>query len=232
MYLSLSQGLFPATFIERPNRFLARAKMGEQEVLAFLADPGRLKELLQPGAEIYLTPKAGPGRKTFFDLALVRYNGVLVSVDSRLPNRIFAQAIKTGGLPEFSGYKIIKPEVKCGESRLDFLLEGEGQPPCYVEVKSVTLVVEGEARFPDAPTLRGARHLEELANLRKQGCRAAVVFLIQREDVLCFAPNEETDPHFAATLRKVVGQGVEAIAYRCKVDFNGVGIIGPVEVKL
>ena len=232
MYLSLPSNLYPATFIERLNRFLVRAKMGEREVLAFLADPGRLKELLQPGAEIYLTPRAGPDRRTTFDVVLVRYDSVLVSVDSRLPNRIFALAVETGELPEFTGYSIVRPEVRVGGSRLDFLLEGEEQLPCYVEVKSVTLVVEGEARFPDAPTARGARHLEELAKLKAQGCRAAVVFLIQREDALRFAPNEDTDPHFAASLRRVVTQGVEIVAYRCRVDLKTVRIMGPVEVTL
>ncbi|HBT46751.1 MAG TPA: DNA/RNA nuclease SfsA [Peptococcaceae bacterium] len=232
MGVPLPEELYAATFLDRPNRFTVRAWCLGSVVQAFLADPGRLAELLQPGTQLYLAPRVAPGRKTEFDVVLVRHGEILVAVDSRLPNKIFAQAVRAGEISEFQGYSNIRPEVKVGPSRLDFLLAGEGRVPCYVEVKSVTLVVGKEARFPDAPTTRGSRHLKELAKLRVQGFRAAVVFLIQRQDAQQFAPNEETDPLFARTLREVAGLGVEVLAYRCQVDIKEIRLSNRVEINL
>lgn len=232
MAVPLPPGLCPAIFEGRLNRFLVRARCGGRMVQAFLADPGRLAELLQPGAQLYLAPRVAPGRKTEFDVVLVRHGEILVAVDSRLPNKVFAQAVRAGEISEFQGYSNIRPEVKVGPSRLDFLLAGKGRVPCYVEVKSVTLVVGKEARFPDAPTTRGSRHLKELEKLKVQGFRAAVVFLIQREDAQHFAPNEETDPLFARTLREAAGLGVEVLAYRCQVDIKAIRLSSRVEINL
>jgi sugar fermentation stimulation protein A len=230
--IPLPEGLCPAIFLERPNRFLIRARHQGRIVWAFLADPGRLVELLRPGAELYLAPHKAPTRRTQFDVVLVRHGGVLVCVDSRLPNKIFAQAVRAGELPEFWGYDCLRPEVKVGHSRLDFLLTGREKVPCYVEVKSVTLVVDQEGRFPDAPTARGRRHLQELMRLKTQGYCAVVVFLIQRGDASRFAPNKETDPLFARTLRLAAGQGVEVLAYRCQVNEKEIVLGGRVEVVL
>lgn len=131
-------------------------------------------------------------------------------VGTKVPNQIMREALSSGEVPEFSGYELVRSEPAYGNRRLDFLLAGEKF--CLVEVKSCTLVRDGIALFPDAPTERGRRHLQELARARQEGYRAGVVFVIQREDAKLFMPNDETDPAFGAALRKVVARGVEPIA--------------------
>lgn len=223
--------LIRAALISRPNRFLAVARldggfdqgaadeMGFHVVEAHIADPGRLEELLVPNARVYLSrARAGKGRvarKTVYDLVLVERDGVLVSVDSRVPNELVYRA---------SVY---------GSSRLDFRLSaasaaalaeppGAGPlPDCFVEVKSATLVQGGMALFPDAPTSRGARHMRELAMAISQGFRAMVIFVVQRVDAVSFAPNVGMDPAFARALRDGVTAGVEIIAVRCDIARSG-----------
>jgi sugar fermentation stimulation protein A len=190
-----------------------------------------MRELLQEGRRVYLSPANGPDRKTSYDLTLVDMDGTLVSVDATLPNRLAAEAVECGTIPEFAGYRLVRREVTFGESRLDLLLEGvEGL--CYVETKSVTLVRGGTAFFPDAPTARGRKHLTSLARAAFERCRAAVVFVVQRADAVSFRPNDDTDPAFGQTLREVVKAGVEAYAYRCCVTLEGAEIAAPVEVLL
>ena len=241
--IKLPAGLVKATFISRPNRFTVIAARDGQRLAAFLADPGRLTELLQPGAELYLAPvPARQGRKTALDVILLRRGDTFISLDSRLPNRLFAAAFQAGRLDPFKTYRKLQAEVRAGASRLDFLLMAEEQggkpareelPPCYVEVKSVTLVAgAGVALFPDAPTSRGTRHLQELMALRSKGYRAAVVFIIQREDAISFAPNEVTDPLFARTLGEAAAAGVEVYAYRCHITQAAAGLGDPVAIKL
>ena len=231
--VELPADLVKATFLSRPNRFTVMAARDGQKLTAFLADPGRLTELLQPGAELYLAPvPAREGRKTAWDVLLLRQGGTYISLDSRLPNRLFAAAFKAGRLAAFQGYHQLLPEVRAGAGRLDFLLRGEGLPPCYVEVKSATLVIGQKALFPDAPTARGTRHLRELIALRRGGSRAAVVCSMQREDAASFAPNEITDPLFARTLREAASAGVEVYAYRCRITPGASSLAGFVPVKL
>ncbi|MDN5326765.1 MAG: sugar fermentation stimulation protein [Moorella sp. (in: firmicutes)] len=231
--VELPANLIKATFLSRPNRFTVLAAREGEKLVAFLADPGRLTELLLPGAEVYLAPASRQGdRKTAYDVVLLRQNGTFISLDSRLPNRLFAAALQAGSLEPFKDYRLLATEVRAGSSRLDFLLQGEGQPPCYVEVKSVTLVRGGLALFPDAPTARGSRHLRELMALHSRGYRAAAVFIIQREDAISLAPNEVTDPCFASTIREAAAAGVEIYAYRCHIDPATASLIAPVMVKL
>ncbi|BCV20248.1 DNA/RNA nuclease SfsA [Moorella sp. Hama-1] len=241
--IKLPAGLVKATFISRPNRFTVIAVRDGQRLTAFLADPGRLTELLQPGAELYLAPvPSRQGRKTALDVVLLRMGDTFISLDSRLPNRIFAAAFQAGRLEPFKNYRKLQAEVRAGASRLDFLLMAEERggkpareelPPCYVEVKSVTLVTDDKvALFPDAPTSRGSRHLRELMALLSEGYRAAVVFIIQREDAVSFAPNEATDPLFARTLGEAVAAGVEVYAYRCRITPAVAGLSDPLAIKL
>ncbi|KYH31721.1 DNA/RNA nuclease SfsA [Neomoorella mulderi] len=243
--VKLPENLTKARFLARPNRFTVIAEKAGQQVTAFLPDPGRLAELLLPGAELYLAPGGpGEGRKTAYDVVLLRRDGTFISLDSRLPNRLFAAAFQAGRLDPFKGYRQLASEVRAGSSRLDFLLSvggekqeerphGEGLPPCYVEVKSVTLVTgAGVALFPDAPTSRGSRHLQELMALRARGYRAAVVFIIQREDASSFTPNEATDPLFARALREAANAGVEVYAYRCRISPAAARLSDPVPVEL
>ena len=218
-------------FVRRDNRFRVAVEIDGEEVAAHLPNSGRLGELLTPGRACYLVPKPGAHRRTHFDLLLVAYAGVLVSVDARLPNTLFAEAVATGRLPAFAGTTTIEPEVTYGHSRLDFRLGGE-DGRCWVEAKSVTLVEEGMALFPDAPTRRGQRHLEELASLARRGERAAVVFVVQRPDPEAFRAHAEADPDFARGLAEAVAAGVEAYAFRCAVTQEEMRIIAGIPVQV
>lgn len=209
-----------ARFCQRLNRFVAKVEIDGEVATAHVPTSGRLGELLLPGVLVQVRRARSQNRKTAWDLMLVRTGDVWVSLDSRLPNYLVAQLLREDKLPPFAGAIDIKPEFKFGDSRLDFAFtDGEGQR-VLLEVKSVTLVEEGVALFPDAPTLRGARHLRELARAMEEGYRAAVLFIIQREDAQGFAPNRRTDPDFALALKEAKAAGVEIYAWKCKAEAN------------
>ena len=231
--MRLNENLVEGRFIHRPNRFasLVRIDSDGSEVMVHVANSGRMRELLQAGNRVVLTPMAGSARKTAYDLVLVETNGVLVSADARLPTGLVAEAVEQRLISPFQDFSVVRREVVFGESRLDLLLEGPGGL-CYVEVKSVTLVEGRVALFPDAPTSRGRKHIGSLVKALKDGYRAAVVFVIQREDADRFRPNDETDPEFGHALRQTVRSGVEAYAYRCRVTRKEIEITSPVEVLL
>jgi sugar fermentation stimulation protein A len=192
--------LIPGRFIQRDNRFRATVTVAGQEAWAHVPNSGRLGELFTPGRRVWLSPAGNPARKTTYDLRLVDYQGTLVSVDARLPNHLLAESLAAGAVPDLD-YPDIKPEARHGESRLDFRLAGP-RGICWLEAKSVTLVTDGLARFPDAPTARGRKHLQELIKIRQSGHRAVVIFIIQRPDALRFTPHREADPLFAMTLKE------------------------------
>lgn len=222
-----------ALFLSRPHRFGAWVETPTGARYVHVPTSGRMHELLVPGAEVLIRPPARPG-KTAGALVLVRHQGFWVSVDAQEPTRFARQALTAGAFPALAGYRTVRPEVRYGQSRIDFLLEGgpPGAPPALVEVKSVTLVVGGEARFPDAPTRRGARHLGELAAAAAQGWRAAVLFLIQRADATHFAPNRAADPVFAAALQAAVLAGVEVYAFRLRVGPGGTELDAQVPTRI
>jgi len=220
----------PATFRARPNRFLGEVEMNGETISCFIPDPGRLKELLYPGANVYLLERASETRKTRHDLVLVDLGGMLISTDSRVPNKVVEEAINSKLLPEFRDLKITRAEPFFIDSRLDFLLDGE-QGTLFLEVKSCTLVEGRTGLFPDAPTERGRRHLHTLVKALKVG-RAAMFFLIQREDVDRLKPNEGTDPQFAKALREASDSGVEIYAYNSRVTLEGVFINKRITVEI
>ena len=228
--MKLSPDLKQGTFINRPNRFSARVDVDGEPVLAHVPNSGRMKELFKQDARVFLTPMSGANRKTAYDLSLVQVDDTLVSSDARQPSALVDEAIGSGRLEQFSSYSWRRREAVFGHSRLDLLL-GNGEL-CYVEVKSVTLVEDGVGLFPDAPTTRGARHLEALVEARGQGHRAAVIFVVQREDVRAFAPNVPADPRFAETLQKAERAGVEVYAYRCGVSLEEVTLTDELPVML
>ncbi|SFR14343.1 sugar fermentation stimulation protein A [Desulfoscipio geothermicus DSM 3669] len=230
-YWPLPRNLVEARFVERKNRFVALVTLDGREVSVHVPSSGRMGELLVPGAVVYLAPSGVAGRRTAFTLLLVEYGGILVSVDSLLPNRLLYRALQRGELPEFAGYTGVRREFPYREGRMDFLLAGD-RGRCLVEVKSVTLVERGEARFPDAPSQRGVRHLEELALARGEGYRAAVVFVVQREDGEYFTPNDGCDPLFGRALRRAYQSGVEVYALGCRVEMHGVTLYGSMPVYL
>jgi len=223
--------LLEATFVARDNRFRVTVELNGEHVWAHLANSGRLTELLTPGRRLFLKPATAQGRKTAYDLLLVDLDGVLVSVDARLPNSLIEEALREGSLTPFNGYETIRREVKWGGSRLDFVLEDQSRQ-CLIEAKSVTLVKRGVALFPDAPTIRGRRHMEELRRAVAEGERAAITFVVQRGDANVFAPNEEADPSFGCALRAAVEGGVEVYAYACQVRQNQVRLARDLGVRL
>ena len=223
------------------------------DVGVHVADPGRLKELLVPGCTVYVAiagdgPRGGPGlpepwaakrgrrgaspRKTAYDLALVDHDGMLVSVNSRVPNDLVSAALRAGFFPDLAVYPEVRRECVYGESRIDFRLSGSATGDCLLEVKSVTLVRGGRALFPDAPTARGARHVRELARAVAEGLRAVAMFIIQREDADSLSPNDETDPGFGAALRDAARSGVEVRAYTCRVAMDRICLHREVPVVL
>jgi sugar fermentation stimulation protein A len=212
-FLEIEGNTLEGVFRKRLTRFSAKVEVGGKIVECFLPNPGRLSELLSHGAKVVLKEVFASGRKTVYDIVGVHHGGVVVSVDSRLPNRLVYEALKNGDLPEFAGYTEVKLEQRYGCAKFDFLLEGFGLKPCLLEVKSCTLVRDGVAMFPDAPTERGARHVLELAKALRDGYRAAVLFVVQRDDAHVFKPNDDLDPKFGRTLRMAAKDGVEVYAY-------------------
>jgi len=162
---------------------------------------------------------------------LVEYAGVLVSVDARLPNPLFAEALEAGRLVPFQHYVQFEREVRLGDSRLDFRLSAP-DGVYWVEIKSVTLVENGAARFPDAPTARGARHVRELTTAARKGEQAAVVFVVQRPDARCFVPYDSADPAFGAVLREAASAGVGVYAWTCEVNRRAMEIARQIPVDL
>jgi len=224
--------LVEGRFVVRDNRFRVTVEVGGREIGAHLPNSGRLGELLLPGRRMLLVERPGSGRKTGYDLSLVEVNRQWVSVDARLPNALVRDALRAGRLTPLAGYSTVRREVSFGRSRFDFLLEAPGRPPCLLEVKSVTLLVKGLACFPDAVTVRGRRHVEELAGAVAAGYRAAVVFVVQRGDAQGFRPHDESAPAFGRALRAAARQGVELYAYGCHVEPGRIEIEGALPVTL
>jgi len=223
--------LVPGRFIRRLNRFAALVKTQGREERVHVRNSGRLRELLRPGRRVLLDPAATSGRQTRFTLALVRLPSGYVSADAHLPNALVADGLRSRSIPGLAGHRVLRREPPLGRGRADFLLTRGGRQ-CLLEVKSVTLVQDGVALFPDAPTTRGRRHLTHLIAARRRGLAAAVLFVIQRADVRAFAPNQAADPEFCATLRRAVRAGVRVQALTCHVGAMGVRLAAPVPVLL
>jgi sugar fermentation stimulation protein A len=218
--------------VVRDNRFRVTVEIDGEQVWAHLPNPGRLGELLLPGRRAMLIERHSPGRLTHYDLAMIQAGRQWVSMDARLPNDLVEEALRAERLPALAGYSRLKREVTYGASRLDFLLAADGRPSCLLEVKSVTLIVDGLARFPDAVTARGRRHVEELVMALAEGYRAVVAFVVQRSDAEGFCPHDESDPDFGRVLRQAARQGVEVYAYACRVEPGCVEIDRPLPVYL
>ena len=223
--------LVEARFIRRLNRFAALVRMDGQEVMVHVANTGRMSELLVPGRPVLLRPAGKPDRKTAFDLMLVDLGFALCSTDSRLPPRLVEEAFLYGRLEQFSAFQEVRREVTFEESRFDLLLSGE-QGKCYVETKSVNLVENSVALFPDAPTERGRKHLGTLVKAVADGHRAAAFFVVQRPDAEAFRPHPTADPAFAQALQDAAAQGVEVYAYNCRVTRSSIGIHRRIPARL
>lgn len=216
--MKLYHRLTAATFLNRPNRFIAHCEVDGVTHVCHVKNTGRCKELLIPGCRVWLEEADNPARKTRFDLVAVENRGFTVNMDSQAPNRIFGEWLQAVGLP---GVTDIRSETRYGNSRFDFAYEREapdGPVKGFAEVKGVTLFDDaGRAFFPDAPTERGVKHIRELISARKNGYEAIICFVLQRNDVIALYPNDKTHPAFGDALRDAERAGVILTALCCHV---------------
>ena len=229
--MKLGERVVDGIFLERPNRYLAYVEVDGTQISAHVPDPGRLPGLMIPQRQVRLIYNPGAKRKTDYTLALVKHGRIWVSVYPVFANRLVKEALTNGTLPGFSGYTDFSSEVKAGHSRFDFRLNFSSGP-MWVEVKSVSLVEQTIGKFPDAPTERGRRHVEELMSLKRQGDRSAVVFVSQRSDTRTITSNDAIDPEFGKRLREARQEGVELYGFNCKVTGSSVALDRAVEVVL
>ncbi|MBY9001479.1 MAG: DNA/RNA nuclease SfsA [Candidatus Heimdallarchaeota archaeon] len=210
---------FKARLTERANKYLAYIKLDDthEEFKAHVPDPGRLKELLYPDAEVVVRKEEKAGRKTPYTIVGVKTGKIWVNIQSILTNKLFEEEYKK--IPFFKDYEILRREYTYGNSRFDFLLENQiTKEQAFLEVKSSTLVKEGRALFPDAPTTRGAKHVKELTKALEEGYGSIIVFVIKREDASSLSPHVTIDPVFAEHLRNAIEKGVKALAVKCSYD--------------
>lgn len=219
----------PAVFLSRPNRFIARVLLEGQETVVHVKNTGRCRELLIPGATVYLQDNHRPDRKTGYDLIAVQKGERLINMDANAPNTVFGEWLRSGG-PGFVP-DLVRPETVYGDSRFDFYYEYRLRR-CFVEVKGVTLEENGVVRFPDAPTERGVKHLRGLIRCVREGYDAAAVFVIQMKDVSYFEPNRRTHPAFADALAEASEAGVRLLALDCQVTPDSLCIADPVPIRL
>ena len=223
-----------STFISRPNRFIAECLLDGEKVIAHVKNTGRCREILVPGCTVYLDVPIGKDRKTKYDLVAVEKilpdcKSLLINMDSQAPNTAAEEFLRSGVI--FPKATLIKREVTKGNSRFDFYIE-EGEKITYLEVKGVTLENNGIVSFPDAPTERGVKHIEELIELKKQGYGAAILFIIQMKGITEFRPNDLTHRAFGDALRRAEKAGVDIYAFDSVITPDSITIDKPVEVKL
>lgn len=224
-YENVKEGVF----IKRPNRFIAIVEIDGQEEVCHVKNTGRLGELLYKGARVFVEEATNPARKTKYDLIAVYKNDVLYNIDSQMPNKVFYEFIQSGGL--FENITLIKPECKYKSSRFDFYVEHGGKK-AFVEVKGVTLERDNVMLFPDAPTERGVKHINELIECVKNGYETYAVFIIGADAGEYFTPNRQTHNEFAGALENAKKHGVKIIALKCEVTPSTVQIKDKMDVKL
>lgn len=243
--------IFSGIFRARPNRFLAYVEVAGERMECHVKNTGRCRELLVPGCRVYLTHSDNPARKTRYDLVAVEketeHGPLLVNLDSQAPNRVFGEWAAGGCFRP--GLTLLRPETTYGNSRFDYYWEAKPGPLFasspkspnaisgaeergFVEVKGVTLEENGVARFPDAPTLRGVKHLEELITAQNAGYQAAICFIVQMEGMKVLKPNDATHPQFGEALRRAAGAGVCILAMECRVTPDSLNVTRPLPVQL
>ena len=220
----------PARFLSRPNRFIAQVELDGQEETVHVKNTGRCRELLLPGRTVYLEESSNPSRKTRFDLIAVDKDGLLINMDAQAPNRVFQEWAQAGHFRE--NLTLLRPETSWGASRFDFYWEDAAGLRGFVEVKGCTLEEDGLAMFPDAPTLRGVKHLHELARAQGEGYVCTVCVVVQMKGCHLFCPNERTHPEFGSALRDAAAAGVRVLAVDCRVAPDRLEMDRPVPVSL
>ncbi len=232
-YMQIQQGYF----LERPNRFIALVDIAGKIEKCHVKNTGRCQELFQPGTKVWVDKSENLNRKTLYDLVAVSKAGRVINVDSQAPNQIVkewlqAEEGQSKAQPLFSDITYIKPECKYHDSRIDFYIETQDGKKIFLEVKGVTLEEEGVARFPDAPTERGIKHMLELQKAVLEGYEAYILFVIQMKGVQYFEPNDRTHPQFGETLRQVKDAGVGVLAYDCLVTPEELTLELPIAIHL
>lgn len=217
-----------AKFIERPNRFQAIVEINGEREITHVPNTGRLKELLIPGAIVYLLKSNDIKRKTKYTLMFVEKGENLICIYSSLANRVLENALKEGQI--FLGYGTLKREVTYGDSKFDFMIDGDNKT--YIEVKCVTLEENCVAKFPDAPTTRGVRHIYELIDAKEKGHSSKIVFVTFMDFVKHFVPNYITDKKFYEALKKAKDVGVDIMCFKCKITVDEICIIDEIPVNL
>jgi sugar fermentation stimulation protein A len=226
--------LIPAKLIKRYKRFLADVELENGEIITVhCPNSGSMKSCMMPGWPVRLSRSGNPKRKYACTWEMVHNGNCWIGINTSIPNILAKEAIFNGVIRELQGYSEIRQEVKYGKnSRIDLLLQ-EGDKKCYVEVKNVTLVEkDGAYCFPDAVTVRGKKHLHELAEMYRQGQRAVMLFIIQRNDGLFFRPATHIDPAYARALKQVLALGVEILVYRAEVNPYGIEVIEKIPNQL
>ncbi|HEY2920123.1 MAG TPA: DNA/RNA nuclease SfsA [Candidatus Binatia bacterium] len=225
--------LIRGTLVQRYKRFLADVRLANGEIVtAHCTNTGSMMGCKDPGSVVYISKCGNANRKLAYTWELIQANRTWVGINTMHPNRLVAEAVQSGLIRELCGYESIRREVKINtHSRLDLCLEG-GNGCCFVEVKNVTLAIDGAAAFPDAVSERATRHLKELIRLKRKGQRAAIVFVIQRDDCDYFRPADEIDAEYGRWLRRAVKAGVEALPYVAKVTRTGIVLTERLQIKL
>jgi len=220
--------MIPGRFLARPNRFIAHVEIDGQTEVCHVKNTGRCRELLQPGTNVWCSRSDNPNRKTKYDLIAVEKGHRLINMDSQAPNAAAGEWLRGGGLGQIED---LRSEVFLGESRFDFAFVKDGRQ-CFLEVKGVTLENNGVCAFPDAPTVRGVKHLQGLTQAARDGLGAYVLFVIQMADVQFLHPNDATDPAFGAALRQAAAAGVQILAMDCHVTPDTMTLAHPVSIQL
>ncbi len=229
--------LIRGRLIKRYKRFLTDVELDDGSVVvAHCANSGSMESVKEPGSEVWLSPARNPDRKLKFTWELIRIGDTLVGINTSLPNLIVSEAIEEGKVGELTGYGSLRREVKYGKnSRIDILLEDDAKPKCYVEVKNTTMRRDldgGPAEFPDAVTTRGAKHLVELSDMVRDGHRAVMFYLVQREDAEVFSVADDIDPDYAKELAKAMKAGVEVVCYVCALTPEEITVTHALPVEL
>lgn len=230
--MQFSEPLIHGKLIKRYKRFLADIKLDSGEVVtAHCTNSGSMKTCIEHDAEVYLTPVDDPKRKTKYTWEMIKINGDWVGINTGIPNVLVYEAIQNKTIQGLNAYSEVKREVKFEDSRFDVFAKNEHET-CFVEVKNVSMK-EGEyARFPDAVTTRGKKHLEALIRVKELGMRALMFYVIQRSDVSIFGTAYNIDPEYAKALKKAVDKGVEVLAYQAKVTPWGIDLLKPLPIDL
>ncbi|WP_321373502.1 DNA/RNA nuclease SfsA [uncultured Draconibacterium sp.] len=230
--MKFEKELVHGKLIKRYKRFLTDVELDTGEiVVAHCTNSGSMKSCLENGAEVYLTPVDDPKRKTKFTWEMIKINNDWVGINTGNPNKLAYEAILNQQISGLNGYTTVKREVKFGDSRFDVYAENENEK-CFVEVKNVSMKENEYALFPDAVTTRGQKHLKTLIDVKKQGMRAVMLYIIQRSDVRIFAPAKEIDPNYASLLKKAAGAGVEIFPMQASVTPEQITLVRKLPFQL